>query len=81
MLSGYLFIVGYNVVCGILRGLGDSKNTTLFCWTGMCDKYSARFYIGRLFPLGGYGAAIATVTAQGVSFGSALVLISARIPF
>ena len=23
---GILFIVGYNVVCGILRGLGDSKH-------------------------------------------------------
>lgn len=38
----------------------------------MCDKYSARFYIGRLFSLGATGAAIATVTAQGVSFGIAL---------
>ena len=39
----------------------------------MCDKYSARFYTGRLFPLGSYrSAAIATVTAQGVSFGIAL---------
>lgn len=27
---GILFIVGYNVVCGILRGLGDSKTPLYF---------------------------------------------------
>ena len=28
--AGILFIVGYNVVCGILRGLGDSKTPLYF---------------------------------------------------
>lgn len=79
---GILFIVGYNVVCGILRGLGDSKTPLLFCWAGMCDKYSARFYIGRLFPLGGYGSGYRYCNCtRSQLWNSALVLIPARIPF
>ena len=59
---GILFIVGYNVVCGILRGLGDSKT----------PLYLLDFILVGYFHWGAAGAAIATVSAQGVSFGIAL---------
>ena len=35
--AGILFIVGYNVVCGILRGLGRLQDAALFCSAGVCD--------------------------------------------
>lgn len=36
---GILFIVGYNVVCGILRGLGDSKTPLYFVGLALYNQY------------------------------------------
>ena len=69
---GILFIVGYNVVCGILRGLGDSKTPLYFVGLACVINIVLDFILVGYFHWGATGAAIATVTAQGVSFGTAL---------
>ncbi len=69
---GILFIVGYNVVCGILRGLGDSKTPLYFVGLACVINIVLDLILVGYFHWGATGAAIATVTAQGVSFGIAL---------
>lgn len=69
---GILFIVGYNVVCGILRGLGDSKTPLYFVALACVINIVLDFILVGYVHLGATGAAIATVTAQGVSFVTAL---------
>jgi Na+-driven multidrug efflux pump len=65
---GILFIVGYNVVCGILRGLGDSKTPLYFVALACVINIVLDFILVGYFHLGATGAAVATITAQGVSF-------------
>ena len=62
----------YNVVCGILRGLGDSKTPLYFVGLACVINIVLDFILVGYFHWGATGAAIATVTAQGVSFGIAL---------
>ena len=75
---GILFIVGYNVVCGILRGLGDSKTPLYFVGLACIINIVLDFILVGAFHLGPTGAAIATVTAQGVSFTIALWFLYRR---
>ena len=66
--AGILFIVGYNVVCGILRGLGDSRTPLYFVVLACVINIVLDFILVGYFHLGATGAAVATITAQGVSF-------------
>ena len=75
---GILFIVGYNVVCGILRGLGDSKTPLYFVGLACIINIVLDFILVGAFHLGPTGAAIATVTAHGVSFTIALWFLYRR---
>jgi len=75
---GILFIVGYNVVCGILRGLGDSKTPLYFVGLACVINIVLDFVLVGYIHLGPTGAAIATVTAQGVSFATALWFLHRR---
>ena len=69
---GILFIVGYNVVCGIMRGLGDSKTPLYFVGLACVINIVLDFVLVGYFHLGATGAAVATITAQGISFVIAL---------
>lgn len=69
--AGIIFIVGYNVVSRILRGLGDSKTPLLFVFIACMINIVLVGY----FHMGAKGAAIATVSAQGFSFLFALVYL------
>lgn len=69
--AGIIFIVGYNVVSSILRGLGDSKTPLLFVFIACMINIVLVGY----FHMGAKGAAIATVSAQGFSFLFALVYL------
>lgn len=69
---GILFIIGYNVVCGILRGLGDSKTPLYFVGLACVINIVLDFILVGYFHWGATGAAVATITAQGVSFATAL---------
>ena len=73
--AGILFIIGYNVVCGILRGLGDSKTPLYFVGLACVINIVLDFIWVGYFHWGATGAALATITAQGVSFAVALVFL------
>ena len=65
----FCLLVGYNVVCGILRGLGDSKTPLYFVGLACVINIVLDFILVGLFPFGGYREPpLATITAQGGSF-------------
>ncbi len=75
---GIPLIIGYNIVCALLRAMGDSKSPLIFvgvaCLVNICGDY---LLTGRL-GMGAMGVAISTVCAQGVSFIYSLIFISKR---
>lgn len=73
--SGIVFIYGYNCVCAILRGLGESRLPTVFIAIAAVINIALDcFFIGVL-GMNVEGAALATVIAQGVSFIASLVYL------
>lgn len=69
---GTLFIFGYNAVCAILRGMGDSKSPMIF--VGIASLVNIVLDLLFVGPCGwgAGGAAAATAVSQGVSFAWAL---------
>lgn len=61
--AGIIFIVGYNVVSSILRGLGDSKTPLLFVFIACMINIVVDFVLVGYFHLGTKGAAIALGSA------------------
>lgn len=57
---GIPFIMGYNVVCGILRGLGDSKTPLYFVGLACVINIVLDFLLVGFFHMRAAGAAIAT---------------------
>ena len=79
---GTVFIVGYNVVSSILRGIGDSKRPMYFIAISCVLNIIGDLLLVGYFHLGAAGAAIATVAAQAVSFLCALVTLwRSGLPF
>lgn len=75
---GFVFIYGYNMVCAVLRGMGDSKRPFVFiAIASVVNLILDIIFVGPLH-MGAGGAALATVLAQGVSFLSALVYLFRR---
>ena len=75
---GIPFIIGYNVVCGILRGLGDSRTPLYFVALACAINIGLDFLLVGGCHLRAMGAAIATVASQGVSFLAALWFLRRR---
>lgn len=71
--AGIPFIVGYNAVSGIFRGLGDSKTPLYFIFLACVLNVGMDFLLVGAFHMGAAGAAIATIFAQAVSFFTALL--------
>lgn len=65
---GLIFIYGYNIVSAVLRGMGDSKHPLLFIAIASVTNLilDVLFVVG--LRLGAFGAALATVMGQGLSF-------------
>lgn len=76
--SGCLFIFGYNALCAILRGMGDSKRPLIFVAIASVINLVLDLLFVAGFHMGAAGAAIATVISQGVSFISALIYLIIR---
>lgn len=72
---GLPFVVGCNVVAAIYRGLGDSRTPVLFVAVACAVNVVADLILVLGFKLGPFGAALATVGAQAVSFFYALWLL------
>ncbi|MBQ6671504.1 MAG: MATE family efflux transporter [Firmicutes bacterium] len=65
---GIFFIAGYNVVCAILRGLGDSKRPFIFIVIASILNIILDIVFVKFLGMGAFGAALATVIGQAVSF-------------
>lgn len=72
---GMVFIYGYNAVCAILRGMGESKLPMIFIAVASVVNLLLDLLFVAGFHMGAMGAALATVIAQGVSFISSLVYL------
>ncbi|MDR0935651.1 MAG: MATE family efflux transporter [Oscillospiraceae bacterium] len=64
---GSVFIIGYNVVSAILRGLGNSKAPLYFVAVASLTNIVLDFIFVALFHWNAFGAALATIISQGVS--------------
>jgi putative MATE family efflux protein len=64
---GIPFIVGYNAISGILRGLGDSKTPVIFIAIACAVNLIANLILVGIFHMGAAGSAISTIFAQAVS--------------
>ncbi|HAJ98826.1 MAG TPA: MATE family efflux transporter [Bacteroidales bacterium] len=67
--AGLIMLFGYNGVSAILRGLGDSKTPLYFLIVAAVLNIVLDLLFVLVFGWGIAGVAIATVVAQGVSFG------------
>ena len=72
---GLVFIYGYNIVSAIMRGLGDSKRPFMFIAIAAVLNLILDILFVAGFRWDAFGAALATVIAQGVSFLSALLYL------
>ena len=72
---GLIFIVGYNVICGMLRGLGDSRRPMIFIAISCCANIVGDLILVGPLGMGALGAAIATVAAQALSMILALIVL------
>lgn len=72
---GIVFIYGYNLVSAILRGMGDSKHPFQFiAIASVINVILDLVFVGPM-GMGTFGAALATVIGQAVSFIFAVVLL------
>lgn len=80
--AGTLFIVAYNLVGSIFRGIGDSKIPLLTVAIACTLNILGDFILVAIFNLGAIGAAIATIFAQAMSVALSLLIIRKRnLPF
>ena len=80
--SGIFFIVAYNLLSAIFRGLGDSKSPLLFVLIACIVNVIGDLVLVAGFHLDAAGAALATVSAQALSVVFAVILfIKKDLPF
>lgn len=79
---GSVFIIAYNVIGGVFRGLGDSKTPLITVGIACITNIIGDLIFVGLFNMAATGAACATVLAQAVSVVLSLVIITKRgLPF
>ena len=79
---GSVFIVAYNVLGSIFRGIGDSKTPLMTVAIACVFNIIGDLVFVAVFKLGAAGAAIATVIAQAVSVLISLLIIRKKeLPF
>ena len=80
--AGIFFIVAYNLLSAIFRGLGDSKSPLLFVLVACIINVFGDLILVAGFHMNAAGAAIATIFAQAISVVFAVVLlIKKELPF
>lgn len=80
--GGIFFIVAYNLLSAIFRGLGDSQSPLLFVLVACIVNVIGDLILVAGFNMDAAGAAIATVFAQAVSVVFAVVLLmKKKLPF
>ena len=80
--TGIFFIVAYNLLSAIFRGLGDSKSPLLFVLVACIVNIIGDLVLVAGLHMDAAGAAIATVTAQALSVVFAVMLLLKKdLPF
>lgn len=80
--AGAVFIVAYNLVGSVFRGIGDSKMPLVTVAIACALNIAGDLVLVAGFHMGASGAAIATVFAQAVSVALSLLIIRTRnLPF
>lgn len=80
--AGTVFIIAYNLIGGIFRGIGDSKIPLITVSIACVLNILGDLLLVAGFHMGAAGAAIATVFAQAVSVLLSLIIIRKReLPF
>lgn len=72
---GMIFIYGYNALCAVLRGMGESKLPMIFIAVASLVNVLLDLLLVGVFRWGAGGAAAATVIAQAIAFLSAAVYL------
>ena len=79
---GMVFVVFYNLIGAIFRGMGDSKTPLLTVLVACIVNIVGDLILVSIFHLGALGAAIATVFAQAISvIISVLIIRKKQLPF
>lgn len=76
--AGIPFIVAYNVISSIFRGMGDSKRPMYFVAVACVTNIVLDFLFIGTFRLGAAGAALGTVCGQAVSVFAALFVMTKK---
>ena len=80
--AGIFFIVAYNLLSAIFRGLGDSKSPLLFVLVACIVNIIGDLVLVAGLHMDAAGAAIATVTAQALSvIFAVMLLLKKALPF
>ncbi len=72
---GLVFIYGYNIVSAILRGMGDSKRPFVFVVVAAILNIILDIIFVAYMHMEVFGAALATVIGQGVSFVASMIYL------
>ena len=72
---GFPFIFGYNMVCGILRGMGEAKRPLIFIIVAAIANIFMDLLMVVVFKMEAAGTAIATAAAQMASFIAAFIFL------
>lgn len=75
---GLPFIFGYNAVCGVLRGMGESKRPLIFILVAAVANIFLDVLLVAVFDLSAAGTAIATAVSQFASFGASGIFMYKR---
>lgn len=80
--AGSLFIIAYNVLGAVFRGIGDSKTPLITVLIACVINIAGDLLLVAVFRMGAAGAALATVAAQAVSVVISLALMKGKkFPF
>ena len=80
--AGIFFIVAYNLISAIFRGLGDSKSPLIFVAIACVVNIIGDYIFVAILNWNVLGAALATVIAQAVSVVMSIVIIKRKnLPF
>lgn len=75
---GIPFIFGYNAICAMLRGMGESKRPLLFVSIAATVNIFLDLLLVTVIPLGAAGTAIATVASQIGAFIASFIYLYRR---
>lgn len=75
---GTTFVFGYNAVCSVFKGYGDSKSSLCFVGIATAINIILDILLVGFLGMGTAGAACATVAAQGISFAASLAYLRKR---